>query len=204
MSLPVSYQIPCSPVVSETEEKKSRFICWLGPVQDKAAFQQQLDSVRAQYPDATHHCTALVIGNPANPEVMQSDDDGEPGGSAGRPMLELLLKQEVGNVGAIVTRYFGGTKLGVGGLMRAYRGAVGAALKAAELQPFVPVRRVSVACDFAQESRLRFLVGQYRGHCEDADYSNGVTVLLQLPEDQWPPLQQQLLAEGFTLIKGAE
>ncbi|MBB3060817.1 YigZ family protein [Microbulbifer rhizosphaerae] len=196
----MSYQIPCSPVVAETEEKKSRFICWLGPVQDKAAFQQQLDAVRAQYPDATHHCTAVVIGNPSNPEVMQADDDGEPGGSAGRPMLELLLKQRVGNVGAIVTRYFGGTKLGVGGLMRAYRGAVGAALQQADLKPFVPLLQVQVTCDFAQESRLRFLAGQHQGTCSDADYSEKVSMQLKLPQNHWPALKEQLIAEGFKIL----
>ncbi|WP_237068316.1 IMPACT family protein [Microbulbifer guangxiensis] len=195
----MSYRIPCSPVVSETEEKKSRFICWLGPVEDRAAFLQQLEAVRNQYPDASHHCTALVIGNPSNPDVMISDDDGEPGGSAGRPMLELLLKQEVGNVGAIVTRYFGGTKLGVGGLMRAYRGAVGAALQVAELRPFIASIDVSVSCDFAQEARLRFLVGQVGGLCKEATYSSGVSVTLSLPADRWPELKAQLQAEGFGL-----
>lgn len=199
MSLPVSYQIPCSPVVSETEEKKSRFICWLGPVQDKAAFQRELERARAQYPDASHHCTALIIGNPSNPTMMQADDDGEPGGSAGRPMLELLLKQEVGNVGAIVTRYFGGTKLGVGGLMRAYRGAVGAALQQAELEPFIPYLNTRVSCDFAQESRLRFLVGQVGGSCADAAYTDCVTIEVSLPVDKWPSLREQLLAEGCAL-----
>ena len=199
MNFLVSYQIPCSPVVTETEEKKSRFICWLGPVTDKAAFLRELETIRTRYPDASHHCTALVIGNPANPEVMQSDDDGEPGGSAGRPMLELLLKQEVGNVGAIVTRYFGGTKLGVGGLMRAYRGAVGAALQSAVLESHVPLMDLQITCDFAGESRLRFLVGQHRGHCGDVAYSDQVRIAVQLPEDQWPALQEKLAPEGFSV-----
>ncbi|MFA0792298.1 YigZ family protein [Microbulbifer echini] len=193
----MTYQIPSSPVVSETEEKKSRFICWLGPVADKAAFLHQLNQIRARYPDASHHCTALVIGNPANPEVMQADDDGEPGGSAGRPMLELLLKQGVGNVGAVVTRYFGGTKLGVGGLMRAYRGSVGAALQAVNLETFVPLQHVSVGCNFAQESRLRFLVRRHLGCCGQAEYANKVTVSIALPQDQWVPLVKVLQAEGF-------
>ncbi|WP_288129470.1 YigZ family protein [Microbulbifer sp.] len=192
----MSYQIPCSPVVTETEDRKSRFICWLGPVTDKAAFLRQLETIRSQYPDASHHCTALVIGNPDNPEVMQSDDDGEPGGSAGRPMLELLLKQGVGNVGAIVTRYFGGTKLGVGGLMRAYRGAVGAALQQTQLQRHVAVLHRRVCCGFAQESRLRFLLEQHRGHCEAVEYSDRVCLNLSLPEDQWPELKAMLVAEG--------
>ncbi|MCX2779636.1 YigZ family protein [Microbulbifer thermotolerans] len=200
----MSYRIPCSTVVAETEEKKSRFICWLGPVEDKADFQQQLNVVRTQYPDATHHCTALVIGNPANPEVMLSDDDGEPGGSAGRPMLELLLKQEIGNVGAIVTRYFGGTKLGVGGLMRAYRGAVGAALQSVELTTFIPLRQVSVTCDFAQESRLRFLADQHGGKCIDAVYSEKVTVQIELPEDRLAAFRKQLVAEGLHISMAEE
>nr|WP_010132821.1 YigZ family protein [Microbulbifer agarilyticus] len=187
------------PVVAETEEKKSRFICWLGPVTDKAAFLCQLETVRARYPDASHHCTALVIGNPANPEVMQFDDDGEPGGSAGRPMLELLLKQGIGNVGAIVTRYFGGTKLGVGGLMRAYRGAVGTALQAADLESHVPVFTAKVVCDFAGESRLRFLVSQYRGDCGEVIYADRVQMLVSLPEDCWPALREKLVGEGFAV-----
>ncbi|WP_319024732.1 IMPACT family protein [Microbulbifer hainanensis] len=195
----MSYQIPCSPVVSETEEKKSRFICWLGPVQDKAAFQRELERARGEFPDASHHCTALIIGNPANPEVMQSDDDGEPGGSAGRPMLELLLKQGVGNVGAIVTRYFGGTKLGVGGLMRAYRGSVGAALQKVDLKTFVPRLAVVIGCDFAQESRLRFLAGQHGGTCADAEYSDRVSMRVTLPQDQWISMREQLIAEGFEI-----
>lgn len=196
----MTYQIPCSPVVSETEEKKSRFICWLGPVGDRAAFQRQLEIMRNRYPDASHHCTALVIGHPANPDTMQSDDDGEPGGSAGRPMLELLLKQGVGDVGAIVTRYFGGTKLGVGGLMRAYRGAVAAALQLAELEPFIPVKEVEISCDFAQESRLRFLVGQVHGECGAATYSERVLVPVRLPQNHWADLYKQLEAEGFRIV----
>lgn len=197
MNFLVSYQIPCSPVVTETEDKKSRFICWLGPVTDKAAFLYVLDTIRARYPDASHHCTALVIGNPANPQVMQSDDDGEPGGSAGRPMLELLLKQEVGNVGAVVTRYFGGTKLGVGGLMRAYRGAVGAALQSAVLQQYIPLLKKRITCDFAGESRLRFLLAQHNGSCDAADYSDRVCIEVTLPADQWSSLREKLVSERF-------
>ncbi|WP_444901893.1 IMPACT family protein [Microbulbifer sp. SSSA007] len=193
----MTYQIPSSPVVSETEEKKSRFICWLGPVEDKVEFQQQLDLVRATYPDASHHCTALVIGNPSNPEVMQAGDDGEPGGSAGRPMLELLLKQGIGNVGAIVTRYFGGTKLGVGGLMRAYRGSVGSALQEVRLDTFVPLESIVVGCNFAQESRLRFLVGRHQGSCGPAEYASKVVIPISLPSSEWPSLRLQLLAENF-------
>ncbi|MFA0811811.1 IMPACT family protein [Microbulbifer epialgicus] len=197
----MTYQIPSFPVVSETEEKKSRFICWLGPVKGKADFQQQLDLIRVKYPDASHHCTALVIGNPANPEVMQADDDGEPAGSAGRPMLELLLKQGIGSVGTIVTRYFGGTKLGVGGLMRAYRGSVGSALQVVKLETFVPLEDISISCDFAQESRLRFLVGRHQGNCGPAEYASNVVIPITLPRNEWLSLRIQLLAENFNILK---
>lgn len=195
------FQIPSYPVVSETEEKRSRFVCWLGPVKDKMRFQQQLDQVRTQYPHANHHCTALVIGNPADPEVLQTGDDGEPGGSAGRPMLELLLKRGVGNVGVIVTRYFGGSKLGIGGLMRAYRDSVDAALQRVKLKRFVPLQRLSVSCEFAQESRLRFLVTRHQGRCGAVEYADKVTIPIMLPQEQWRSLKAQLLAEGCGLLE---
>lgn len=178
----MSFQTPYSSVVVETTIKKSRFICWLGPVAEKAAFVHQLNLIRKQYPDASHHCSAMIIGNPANPAAMQFNDDGEPSGSAGRPMLEMLLKQNVGNVGAVVTRYFGGVKLGLGGLMRAYRRAVGAALQQVELEKFTPLGSLQVACDFSQESRLRFLAKQSGARFDSVTYGEQVCARLTLTD----------------------
>ncbi|MEW5248536.1 IMPACT family protein [Microbulbifer sp. 2201CG32-9] len=192
----MSYQIPCCPVVSESEEKKSRFICWFGPVSSKVVFQRQLALAQAQFPHASHHCTALILGDPANPESMQADDDGEPSGSAGKPMLELLVKHRIGDVGVIVTRFFGGTKLGVGGLVRAYRGSVNGALRQVELKPFVSLRAVSVCCDFALESRVRFLLQHCGGQCVDAVYSDRVQIDIRVPESQWAQLYERLTAAG--------
>ncbi|MEE1930715.1 YigZ family protein [Streptomyces sp. TRM 70351] len=114
--------------VHESEVSRSRFLCALAPAADEAAAQAVLARVRAGHPAASHHCYAYVIG--ADADVQKSSDDGEPGGTAGQPMLQMLLRRDVRYAVAVVTRYFGGTKLGAGGLIRAYGGAVGAALDA--------------------------------------------------------------------------
>ncbi|QBJ97537.1 DUF1949 domain-containing protein [Rhodococcus sp. ABRD24] len=119
--------------VAETEVKHSRFIAVLRRVDDPAAAQGFLDEQRRQYPDARHHCSAYIIGNNASDRVERSHDDGEPGGTAGVPMLQVLRTRELVDVAVVVTRYFGGIKLGAGGLVRAYSGAVVAAVDAATL-----------------------------------------------------------------------
>src|SRR5690625_7930527 len=98
--------------------KGSRFIAWVAPAATEEEAQQLLDRARAQHPDATHHCSAWRIG-----ETVRFSDDGEPGGTAGRPMLEVLLKRDLMNVAAVVVRYFGGTRLGAGGLGQIGRAA---------------------------------------------------------------------------------
>ncbi|MCZ2524067.1 YigZ family protein [Streptomyces sp. HB2AG] len=112
----------------ETEVKGSRFICTLAPADSERAAQEFVREIRALHPNATHNCAAYVIG--ADGRIQRSDDDGEPGGTAGTPMLQMLMRRGVRDVAAVVTRYFGGTLLGAGGLVRAYGGAVGKALDA--------------------------------------------------------------------------
>lgn len=115
--------------------KGSRFIATAVPVSDEAAAKHALAELRAEMPDATHHCSAWRI---AAPSLERANDDGEPGGSAGRPILAQLQGRGLVNAAVIVTRYYGGTKLGVGGLVRAYGGAAAAALDAAITEPYVP------------------------------------------------------------------
>jgi uncharacterized YigZ family protein len=110
----------------ETEVNRSRFVCALAPAATEEEARAFVGRVRARHPAATHHCYAYAIGAEAG--VRKSDDDGEPGGTAGAPMLQMLLRREVRYAVAVVARYFGGTKLGAGGLIRAYGGAVGVAL----------------------------------------------------------------------------
>lgn len=114
--------------------KGSRFIATLAPVADESAARDLLDELRAEWPDASHHCWAWRLASPA---IDRAGDDGEPGGSAGRPILAALTGREVVDTAVIVTRWFGGTKLGVGGLVRAYGGTAAQALDDAELVEWV-------------------------------------------------------------------
>ncbi|MEU3656718.1 YigZ family protein [Streptomyces sp. NPDC032161] len=114
--------------VHETEINRSRFICALAPAATEQEAQDFVARVRAEHPTATHNCFAYVIG--ADASVQKASDDGEPGGTAGVPMLQMLTRREMRYVVAVVTRYYGGVKLGAGGLIRAYGGVVGEALDA--------------------------------------------------------------------------
>lgn len=108
--------------IYEIEIKKSKFICFLKRVEDEEEALEFIEEIKKEHWKATHNCSAYTIG--LNDEIQRAHDDGEPSGTAGVPMLEILLKRELKNVAAVVTRYFGGIKLGAGGLIRAYGGAV--------------------------------------------------------------------------------
>ncbi|MFD7495333.1 YigZ family protein [Streptomyces sp. NPDC059832] len=112
--------------VHETEINRSRFICALAPAATEQEAQDFVARIRREHPTATHNCFAYVIG--ADASVQKASDDGEPGGTAGVPMLQMLTRREMRYVVAVVTRYYGGVKLGAGGLIRAYGGVVGEAL----------------------------------------------------------------------------
>ncbi|WP_405710083.1 MULTISPECIES: YigZ family protein [unclassified Streptomyces] len=112
--------------VHETEINRSRFICALAPAATEQEAQDFVARIRKEHPTATHNCFAYVIG--ADASVQKASDDGEPGGTAGVPMLQMLTRREMRYVVAVVTRYYGGVKLGAGGLIRAYGGVVGEAL----------------------------------------------------------------------------
>ncbi len=116
------------PIQSEINVKKSQFICSLFPTQTKAESKQIIQKINEEYSDATHNCTAYIVSDGEG-----FDDDGEPGGTAGKPMIKVLRKNELHNVTAIVTRYFGGIKLGAGGLVRAYSKSVMDAIGEAEI-----------------------------------------------------------------------
>lgn len=123
---------------TEIEIKRSRFITTLARVDDEDAARAVIAEVRDRYPDARHHCSAFIVDVPDAQPIERSSDDGEPSGTAGMPMLDVLRGAEISQVVAVVTRYFGGILLGTGGLVRAYAGAVTDALDAApRVQPVV-------------------------------------------------------------------
>ncbi|NGP05101.1 YigZ family protein [Rhodococcus sp. 14C212] len=124
---------PGADVVAETEIKHSRFRAVLRRVDSDTAALAFVEEQRRLYPDARHHCWAFVVGDEPAHRAERSSDDGEPGGTAGVPMLQVLHHRDLVNVAVVVTRWFGGIKLGAGGLVRAYSGAVAVAVDAATL-----------------------------------------------------------------------
>ena len=123
-----SYPAPLGLQQFEQENKRSRFITTVADVDGKAAAKRFIQSVRENFPDANHHCWAMVAGPPDDIYQQDQSDDGEPKGTAGKPMLNVLQHSELGNTAVVVTRYFGGIKLGAGGLVRAYTQSVSSAL----------------------------------------------------------------------------
>lgn len=145
---------------TELEEvvKGSKFIGFVSSVQSVETALAKLEEVRVRYPDATHHCWAYLIGG-----EMRFSDDGEPGGTAGRPLLETLQKRGLDRVVGIVTRYYGGTKLGAGGLVRAYGGTLAKTLDVAGVVEVKPVVTLSVHVPFAEMDVVHRLLDNWRG-----------------------------------------
>ncbi|MFB4320531.1 IMPACT family protein [Actinomadura sp. 21ATH] len=139
-------------VTSELEIRRSRFVCTLARVADEAAAVEFIARHRRAHRDAPHNCTAYVVGELG--EITKSSDDGEPSGTAGAPMLEVLVRNGLTCVAAVVTRYFGGVKLGAGGLVRAYGQAVAEAVEAAAVVERVPVVTVTVEVEHALAGRF--------------------------------------------------
>lgn len=128
-----SYELPADRLVThEFEIKRSRFITWMSRAQSEDDARELIHAAREAYPDARHHCSAFVVHVDGAQPIERSSDDGEPSGTAGRPMLEVLKGSGMLDIAAVVVRYFGGIKLGTGGLVSAYTEAVSAALPAVE------------------------------------------------------------------------
>lgn len=180
--------------------KRSRFIVDLFAVTSETEAKEALHAIQQEFPDATHHCTAWRI---ARPKIDRCDDDGEPGGSAGRPILAQLAGREVTNVAAIVTRYFGGTKLGVGGLVRAYGSATAYALDQAKLVPYVFREEIEFVCDYPHIEAARREITAIGGTVTGEDFAALVTVEAQIPETELDALTQSLadLSAGTITFK---
>ncbi|MEV7675388.1 YigZ family protein [Streptomyces sp. NPDC088752] len=166
--------------VHETEVNRSRFLCALAPVADEREAQEFVARVRAEHPTATHNCFAYVLG--ADASVQRAGDDGEPGGTAGVPMLQMLLRREVRYVAAVVTRYYGGVKLGAGGLIRAYGGAVGEALDVLGTVTRQRFRLATVTVDHQRAGKLENDLRATGRVVRDVRYADAVTIGIGLPD----------------------
>lgn len=176
-----------SPVHSELVIKKSRFIGCVQPVAERAAAQAVVAALRAEHPGAAHVCWALLAGGQS-----AANDDGEPGGTAGRPMLEVLRHQDLEGVLATVVRYFGGVKLGAGGLVRAYTDTVAQALLHAPKVPIQRLAQLHCTVPYALEGLLRRELGAAGAQLLSVQHGDDVSFAFHLVEAQVAPLRQRL------------
>jgi uncharacterized YigZ family protein len=168
-----------APAHYELVIKKSRFIACIEPVAGREEAQARVAALKAEHPDAAHVCWALLAGGQS-----AAHDDGEPSGTAGRPMLEVLRHQQLEGVMASVVRYFGGVKLGAGGLVRAYTDAVAQALLKAEKVPLIPQTTLVCTVPYALEGMVRREVDLAKAQLLKVEHSSGVCLIFSLPQSE--------------------
>jgi uncharacterized YigZ family protein len=187
-----SWPIPAEPVSVSEEIKKSRFITLIAHTDGVEAAKGFVESVRSQHPDARHHCWAWVAGAPDDSQKLGFSDDGEPAGTAGKPMLAQLMGSGIGELTAVVVRYSGGIKLGTGGLVKAYGGGVQQALNQLPTLLKVPLTEYTLPCDYAQLAGIEALLRQYEGLIVDSDFQASVLLKVALPRSQQPGFSARL------------
>lgn len=198
-----SYRVPAQKVELEYEIKKSRFICWIAPATSREEAIQFVELAKQQYPDARHHCWAYVIGNPSNAASAAANDDGEPSGTAGKPILNVLQHQQIGDVVAVVIRYFGGIKLGAGGLVRAYSRSTQQASELLRLIDQIPHQEVNIECEYADEPALRRWVENQNGNFLASEYAQNASLTISLPCACVDELEKLIAGWSGAEIKGS-
>lgn len=187
--------------VGEFEMKKSRFIATVCPVESEAAAIEVINNLKKKYWDASHNCSAYIIGTD-NP-LMRCFDDGEPGKTAGKPMLDILLAQELTNLVVVVTRYFGGTLLGTGGLVKAYQSAVLEGLKQSTVITKELGIRLRITTDYNLIGKLQYLIGQERITLLSSEYTDLVVLTLLVPPVKMDFLTKKIaeLTNGSAVVE---
>lgn len=177
----------------EITEKKSRFIATVRPVESEDEAVSFINETKKKYWDARHNCSAFVIGK--RQELTRCSDDGEPAGTAGRPMLDVLLKENIHNVAAVVTRYFGGVLLGTGGLVRAYQQATKAGLSASEIIEKKDGAVLFIRTDYTGIGRLQYLFAQEKITVMDTAYEADVLVKAVIPENDKKRIEKTIIEQ---------
>ncbi|NVJ60091.1 MAG: YigZ family protein [Gammaproteobacteria bacterium] len=178
----------------EVEEviKGSRFITRFARVDTVDRAKGFLKDLREQEPTATHHCWAYIVGDPHSTTLIGCSDDGEPAGTAGKPMLNVLQHSGIGDIIAVCTRFYGGTKLGTGGLARAYGGGVKLALEQVNTEEKINTTDLSIEAAYDCAKDLEHLLGQYSATTNDTVYSEQVTYSITLPAEYKQELTEHL------------
>ena len=189
------------PAHADIEIRKSRFIALAMPVAGRDAAQQILTALRAEHGSATHVCWALLAGGHSG-----MSDDGEPSGTAGRPIMEVLRHHELDNVLGVVVRYFGGVKLGAGGLVRAYTDAIATALKQAHRVEYIAQASLKIELDYGAEAKVRRWIAQQGYLLESSSHGDSVTLSISLPAAEHGSAREALrdLTQGQARVSSAD
>ncbi|MCL6268421.1 YigZ family protein [Sansalvadorimonas sp. 2012CJ34-2] len=179
-----SYHIPSAQCETEETIKKSRFISLIAHTPGREAALSFIESVRQQHPDARHHCWAFIAGAPDDCQQWGFSDDGEPSGTAGKPILARLQGSGLGELTAVVVRYSGGIKLGTGGLVRAYGGGVGSTLAQLETKLKVIQTRLLLTCSYDQQADVQHILARYSGLIENTEYGEQLDLIISVPSSQ--------------------
>lgn len=175
----------------EIEEKKSRFLGKIKPVSTEEEAIAFIESIKKQYWDARHNCYAFIIGE--HSESIRCSDDGEPSGTAGKPMLEVLQNNGLKNVVAVVTRYFGGTLLGTGGLVRAYTQATQAALEEAQVATMTLMSVLAIKTDYNAVGKIKYMFAQADILVQNEEYGVDVTITIAVPLSEKEAMQKKIV-----------
>ena len=197
-----------APARSEIEIKRSRFIASLTRTDSEEVAREFIAQIRREFPDARHHCTAFLIHQDTGPDTARSSDDGEPAGTAGGPMLNVLTESGLTNLTCVVTRYFGGTKLGTGGLVRAYSGAVQAVLEDAQTVRIVTQPSYQLQLPISEAGKIEAKLTQNGYQILDRDFAQDATLRFAAPlettQSQIESYLSSISGREITLVVAAE
>lgn len=183
------YSIPSTRFRTEIEVERSRFITTLQEVTSPAEAQAFIAAIKAEFPDANHNCWAYLIGPPGSSDQIGLSDDGEPHGVAGRPMLTTLQHSGLGDTALVVSRYFGGIKLGKGGMVKAYTAAAQSALEQLPRSLRIAWLEIRARIDYSLLTPLKLRLPEFEGEILATDYADKISVRLRLPEEQLEAFQ---------------
>lgn len=198
------YHSPTHTQRFDLEIKNSQFITTVCRTNGRDAAKTFIETMRQRYPDANHHCWAFIAGAPNNAHLWDQSDDGEPKGTAGKPMLNVLQHSNFGETSVVVTRFFGGVKLGAGGLVRAYSQAVQEALSQTEYENVYPRSPVQLKIAYPLLGKVEYWLEQSDIEITNKTYSDSIVIDLAVIERTWPEHKVTLtnLCQGsLTLIE---
>jgi uncharacterized YigZ family protein len=196
------YLIPAQAIEVETEIKRSRFVAHIAHSHDSDMAFEIIAQEKARQPDARHHCWAFIACPPLSASAIRFSDDGEPSGTAGKPILNVLQYSHYGEIICVVSRYFGGIKLGAGGLVRAYSNSTQAALEQLLVKEIIALEKIKIQFDYPFESSIRHYLDTADIAINHVDYQEAVTFQLEIEKNQVPLFMQQArnLCKGQVLI----